>query len=85
MLYETIAKRDYSRPKVHANVVQRQHHHGDLGDVEKSYNPDGYNFTGPTLAPTGGFVVQKRINLIEKKKKRRKRYDLDGDVVPEAF
>ena len=57
----------------------------DLGDVEKSYNPDGYNFTGPTLAPTGGFVVQKRINLIEKKNKRRKRYDLDGDVVPEAF
>jgi hypothetical protein len=54
------------------------------GDVQRSHNPDGYNFTGPNLAPAPFTVAkEKRINLIEKI--RPPRIGLDGEVVSNAF
>lgn len=58
----------------------------DDGDVQQVHNPDGYNYVGPTLAPAVGFVpAKKRINLIEKGKKPKLRYGLDGELLPQAF
>ena len=56
------------------------------GDIVHSYNPDGYNYVGPTLAPAPGFQAkEKRINLIERGVKKNVRYGLDGEVLPQAF